>query len=306
MRRLHQNASAARFATLNRWHQWRGVTLIELLVVIAIIGLLVSLLLPGIQAAHESARRVQCHNNLRQIGVGLALYANAAGAFPVGCIGGRTSADQRSLSWNVQLLPYIEQQSIHDRFDFAVSATPATNKAIAATTIPLFLCPSESEGDLFSSQGPWKGAAFTDYGGIYGVEGIGRGVEQPDSGQEGDAQDLPPFQSAQTLRDDSLGVMLYDFGVPPRAITDGLSKTVCVAESTYRRQYGYAEWANGHNIFSQEQSTPINGKGLNNEIGSAHPGGASLVFCDAHVEFTVETVEQTVLDAMLTKAGGDQ
>jgi prepilin-type N-terminal cleavage/methylation domain-containing protein/prepilin-type processing-associated H-X9-DG protein len=306
MRRLHQNVSVARFAPLNRQHQQRGVTLIELLVVIAIIGLLVSLLLPGIQAAREAARRVQCHNNMRQIGVGLALYANAAGAFPIGCIGGRTPADQRSLSWNVQLLPYLEQQSIHDRFDFGVSATPAANKAIAATTIPLFLCPSEFEGDLFSSQGPWKGAAFTDYGGIYGVEGIGRNVELPDPGQGGDSQDPPPSQSTQTLRDDSLGVMLYDIGVPPRAISDGLSKTVCVAESTYRRLSRFAEWANGHNIFSQEQSTPVNGKGLYNEIGSAHSGGASLLFCDAHVEFVAESVEQTVLDAMLTKAGGDR
>jgi prepilin-type processing-associated H-X9-DG protein len=109
----------------------------------------------------------------------------------------------------------------------------------------------------------------------------------------------------QTLRDDSLGVLLYDVAVAPKQITDGLSKTACVAESSWRRRDGYAEWANGHNIFAQLQTTPINGSGLYNEVGSAHPGGASLAFCDAHVEFVAETVDQSALNAMLTKAGGD-
>ncbi|HEY2762065.1 MAG TPA: DUF1559 domain-containing protein [Pirellulales bacterium] len=279
------------------------MTLIELLVVIAIIGVLVSLLLPGIQAARESARRVQCHNNLRQIGIGLALYANAAGAFPIGCIGGPNYLhDPRILSWCVQTLPYLELRAVHDRFDFSISATPAANTVIAATVIPLFLCPSVPDAPLTATTQLWKGAAFTDYGGLYGVEGIGHDVEQ----SVGDSIDDPSTsRELQTLRDDSLGVMIYDVGVSPRAITDGLSKTACVAESSFRRRDTFAEWANGHNVFSQEQSTPINGKGLNNEIGSAHAAGASLLFCDAHVEFVAESVEQTVLNAMLTKAGGD-
>jgi prepilin-type processing-associated H-X9-DG protein len=271
--------------------------------VIAVIGVLVALLLPGIQAARESARRAHCHNNLRQIGIGLALYTNAAGTFPVGCIGGPNYLhDPRVLSWNVQALPYLEQQSIHDRFDFSTSSTPSRNKTIAATIISLFLCPSVPDAQLVSTSGLWKGAAFTDYGGLYGVEGDGRNVQVPDAislTDSGESREL------QTLRDDSLGVMIYDVGVPPRAITDGLSKTACVAESTWRRNEGYAEWANGHNIFAKDQSASINGEGLYNEIGSAHPGGASLVFCDAHVEFLAETVEQPVLNAMLTKAGGD-
>jgi prepilin-type processing-associated H-X9-DG protein len=66
------------------------------------------------------------------------------------------------------------------------------------------------------------------------------------------------------------------------------------------------EWVNGHNLLAQEQSTPINGvTGLVDEIGSPHPGGASLVFCDGRVEFVMETIEQPVLNAMLTKAGGE-
>src|SRR6202012_6217028 len=99
--------------------------------------------------------------------------------------------------------------------------------------------------------------------------------------------------------------MLYEDAVAPREITDGLSKTACVAETVLRRQVE-SEWINGNNVFAQEASTPINvSSGLGNEIGSPHPGGASLAFCDGHVEFVAETIEQSVLNALLTKAGGD-
>jgi prepilin-type N-terminal cleavage/methylation domain-containing protein/prepilin-type processing-associated H-X9-DG protein len=303
MRCSHRPASAAFLPLPLRALRCRAMTLVELLVVIAIIGVLAALLLPAIQAARESARRMQCQNNMRQIGVGLALHANATGAFPIGCIGGPNYLhDPRILSWNVQTLPYLEQQNVYDRFDLSASSTPATNRAIAATVTPMFLCPSVPETQLVSISGLWKGAAFTDYGGLYGVEGAGHDIEQA-------AGDVPydPATSheLQTLREDSLGVMLYDARVAPKQVIDGLSKTACVGESTYRRRDGYAEWANGHNIFSQNQTTPINGIGLYNEIGSAHPGGASLAFCDAHVEFLSESIEQSVLLAMLTKAGGD-
>lgn len=285
-----------------RFRRCAAMTLIELLVVIAIIGILAALLLPAIQATRESARRMQCQNNLRQIGVGLALHANATGSFPIGCIGGSNYLhDPRIISWNVQTLPYLEQQAVYDRFDLSPTSTPATNKTIAATVMPLFLCPSVPDTQLLSLGGVWKGAAFTDYGGLYGVEGAGHDLESAAD----PAYDPAMSHELQTLRDDSLGVMLYDVAVAPRQIIDGLSKTACVAESTKRRTDGLAEWANGHNIFSQNQTTPINGIGLLNEIGSAHPGGASLIFCDAHVDFVSETIDQTVLLAMLTKAGGE-
>ncbi len=276
----------------------RGVTLVELLVVVAIIGVLVALLLPAVQAARESARRSQCQNNLHQLGVATTAYVEQQGVFPIGCIGckfiipspGSPSVPLRFISWNVQLLPQLEQQALWDAFDFQLAAYQAANKQVGAAVVNAFLCPSTPESELVSPSGTWAGAAFTDYGGIYGVEGEGRDAEYTD---------------LQMLRADSLGVMLYEEAVAPKHVLDGLSKTACIAELTNRRQPDIV-WINGHNVVAQEASTPVNAEGLSDEIGSPHPGGAGLAFCDGHVQFISESIDQAIFVAMLTKAGGEK
>ncbi len=279
-----------------------GFTLVELLVVIAIIGVLVGLLLPAVQAARESARRTQCQNNLRQIGVGLSAYAGKHGTYPVGCIEcrfvtretGQPYRPQRFIAWNVHLLPWLEQTALWDRFDRSVPSYDATNRSVGATVLTTFLCPSTQETELRNPAGLWRGFAFTDYAGIYGIEGEGHDVE-PQRRAE----------TIQTLADSSLGVLLYEEGVAPRQITDGLSRTALVAETMLRRQ-SESEWVNGHNLFAQEDDTQINNtSALGNQIGSPHPSGAMLAFCDGHVEFVLETIRQEVLNALLTKSGGE-
>ena len=278
-----------------------GVTLVELLVVVAILGTLVAVVMPAVQAARESARRAECQNNLRQVGLAINLHADRAGAFPIGCIGCRPPllSDQppivlRYISWNVQLLRYLEDDTLWRQFDFARPSYHTTNRPVAATVMHTFLCPSTAEGELLSSQNVWKGAAFSDYGGVYGVE------------DASDSANLTDPTATQTLPAESLGVMLYEQPVAPQQVTDGLSHTATVAEVGLRRFSAETEWVNGNNVFAQEASTPINGPvELINEIGSPHPGGASLVFCDAHVEFVAESIDQYVLNAMLTKAGGE-
>lgn len=290
LRILQRRSTAACFRRRRLPPAVNGFTLVELLVVIAIIGGLVALLLPAVQAARESARLTHCKNNLRQVGVALTLHVLTNRGYPVGCIGGRTSVDKHCISWNVQILPFLEDFQLWSSFDFSVASYHPVNKAVRETVVGVFLCPSTDSSDLFSPKDAWQGAAFTDYGGIYGVEGLGR--------------DAAPGAS-QTLREDSLGVMLYEEAVAARFVTDGLSKTACVAETTLRRIPTMNEWVNGLNVFSQEQSTPVNAVGLANEVGSPHPGGAALTFCDGHVQFVSESIDQPVLNAMLTKAGGD-
>jgi prepilin-type N-terminal cleavage/methylation domain-containing protein len=274
-----------------------GMTLVELLVAVAIIGTLTALVLPALQKVRESARRGECQSNLRQLGLAMALHANAHGSFPVGCIGYRGDFSvspplkARYISWNVQLLPYLEEQAVFDALDLALPSYDATNKSAAATSITTFLCPSTVEVDARNREGAWRGSAFTDFAGIYGVEGPTR-LSGPDS--------FP-----QTLADNSLGVLLYEEAVYPRHVVDGLSKTASLAETVVRRETE-CEWVNGQNIFAQDESTPINvRRDAGNEIGSPHPGGASVVFCDARVEFLAESIDQAVLNAMLTKAGGE-
>ncbi|MEM6473518.1 MAG: DUF1559 domain-containing protein [Planctomycetota bacterium] len=276
----------------------QGFTLIELLVAIAIIGILVALLLPAIQSSREAARRTQCSNRLRQLGLACQIYENRERAFPTGCIGcnfsaspGGTFRPLRFLSWNIQILPELEQQALWAQFDLDVPVYRSPNLGAASERLPVFLCPSTPSGREHVPVGLFKGMAYTDYCGIYGVEGAGRNIQNP--------------HSRHWLAADSLGVMLYEEPSKTTHISDGLAHTAIIAESKKRR-VSESEWANGHNVFAQEQSTPINSEsGLGNDIGSPHPGGAFIAFSDGHVSFFSDSTEQTILNSLLTRAGGE-
>ncbi|MGD9635865.1 MAG: DUF1559 domain-containing protein, partial [Pirellulales bacterium] len=202
------------------------------------------------------------------------------------------------MSWNVQLLPYLEEQAVWEAIDHSLPSLHPDNRAIGGIVLQVFLCPSTVETNLNNPKDAWKDCAFTDYGGLYGVEGKTR--------------DRKNHDDTQKIVDESLGVLLYDEPVAPRQVTDGLSKTATIAESITRRATE-TEWINGNNIFAQDEETAINEVRVDaegesdpgNEIGSPHPGGASVVFCDARVEFLAESIDQQVLNALLTKAGGD-
>jgi prepilin-type N-terminal cleavage/methylation domain-containing protein/prepilin-type processing-associated H-X9-DG protein len=278
-----------------------GFTLVELLVVITIIGALIALLLPAVQAAREAARRIACSNNMRQLGIALCNYEHARRTFPIGCIECRfgsnpVPANMKMIAWNVALLPYIEQDALWRQFDYNHPAKGAENRKAVGVVVSTFLCPSTSRpspttGDINRNAqwNPGDDMAFTDYGGMYGVEGSGRSA---------------PWRSPHYLKADSLGVMLYELPTAAREITDGLSNTVVVGECAGRGADEQSEWANGHNCFAQEQNTGIN-KAPGNELKSDHPGGAQVAFCDGHIAFLGVTIEQKTLIALLTRAGGE-
>jgi prepilin-type N-terminal cleavage/methylation domain-containing protein len=114
-----------------------GFTLVELLVVIAIIGILVGLLLPAVQAAREAARRMQCSNNLKQLGLAMHNYESSNKRLPAG------RAPTSSLSAFAALLPHMEQGPVYNLVDFNVSATHANNASAAAANIASLICPSD-------------------------------------------------------------------------------------------------------------------------------------------------------------------
>jgi prepilin-type N-terminal cleavage/methylation domain-containing protein len=133
----------------------RGFTLVELLVVIAIIGVLVSLLLPAVQAAREAARRTQCLNNLKQIGLGLQNYHDVKGRFPyalsfeptnISNNGGMARIGRNPFygpNWLIELLPFMEQQALYKRFDLKQPISAAINREPRGIVIPALLCPSD-------------------------------------------------------------------------------------------------------------------------------------------------------------------
>ncbi|MGD9126322.1 MAG: DUF1559 domain-containing protein, partial [Planctomycetia bacterium] len=129
-----------------------GFTLVELLVVIAIIGILIALLLPAIQAAREAARRMQCSNNLKQIGLAFENYHGAHSCYPSAYIvqaGGvnfnsGTHDAGPGWAWGTLLLPFMEQNPLYEQIDFDYPCWHANNEAVAKTPVSGFLCPSAS------------------------------------------------------------------------------------------------------------------------------------------------------------------
>ena len=280
-----------------RRHFAPGFTLVELLVVIAIVGLLVALLLPALQASREAARRSGCVNNLRQIGVGLLAYHDALGTFPPGLIDRKTGANPkgRQLSWNVLLLPFIEEQNVSNLFATSAAYNSAVNRAAGGTVIPTFLCPSTAymaadrkgptTGDI-NGNGIWNSGddlAFTDYGGNFGFSGLSK----PDMN----------------------GVLIYERAIPVSQIADGTSYTIIVAEDTGRGAAFDGQWANGENIF--DASGPINDRSLppyrrqDNEMWSDHPLGVQVLFCDGSARFLFEQMDLETLAALCTRAGDE-
>lgn len=124
-------------------------TLVELLVVIAIIGILVALLLPAVQQAREAARRLQCQNNLKQLGLALHNYHDSRLTFPPSSIWSNLSLTQTKNNgnlgpnWVILILPYLEQQGLYDSFNFKQPISHADNMAARSTVLQVMLCPSD-------------------------------------------------------------------------------------------------------------------------------------------------------------------
>ncbi len=275
-------------------------TLVELLVVIAIIGILVSLLLPAVQSAREAARRMQCSNNLKQIGLGLHNYESTFKKFPVGSI------ESNFISALASILPNLEQGNTYNKFDFSLYYTRPENADVSKQFVPTYLCPSmvlprevpEARGREVGGPGSYllnEGTAsyMTKADGMFGAHWPGFGNHNPHIG----------------------------FG----GIYDGTSNTLAVSETTYNyKQYlwsastpaplggtvrhGLARWVVGYpRVAMGTTRFPINDFTTATLEGysSQHTGGVNALLMDGSVHFISDSVNATSLNAMSTRAGGE-
>jgi len=284
----------------------RGFTLVELLVVIAIIGILIGMLLPAVQAVREAARRIQCANNQRQIGIGLLNFESANQRFPAGRLG-RESATHSSTQFPCQeearmisgaslfvtILPFVEQENAHDLIHvdevqiFVGNPTwdPSAQETIEALSVitrpmELYNCPSDDKEDTITRN-------------LSGVE----------------------FEKF-----DNDGMFYYVAQLSIGAIPDGTSTTIGVGETINGHDPdNFNAWAESNRYRSSFRVTanPINHPTTesivprhnavrgNGGFASNHTGGANFVFMDGHVDFIADSVDINLYRNLSTREGGE-
>jgi prepilin-type N-terminal cleavage/methylation domain-containing protein/prepilin-type processing-associated H-X9-DG protein len=320
---------------VRRWR--RGAfTLIEVLVVIAIIAVLIGLLVPAVQKVREAANRTQCSNNLKQLALAAQNHHDAKrkfpnGVHPVEAIGGRYA---NGTCWEVELLPYFEQDNLKNRWDYTDFRNNVAEgmNATTAQVLQVLLCPSDllPERVHFVDVTP----QFPQYAyasGFYGMSSYG--------GNAGKWSGNGPLAT----RD---GIFFQDSSIRIRDVTDGTSSTFLFGERSHldpefdRLALAFdpvfyplgkeGKWAavyatSGGSIVERLLSTPVPinyrvpagisaeeflaSTGAENKrlraFGSGHPGGANFAFVDGSVRFLSDQTELATLQALSTRAGGE-
>ena len=209
-----------------------GFTIIELLIVITIIGILIGLLLPAVQAAREAARKTQCQSNLRQLGLALQAYHASCGAFPpaINLPAGEIEATTTKWkeNWIITILPFIEQQPLHDQFDLTKPISDPANRTPRGQKLPWMLCPTDTGSDVFYSNAlegdNWARGNYAANGALAENE-LGTLTNPPPGVPQGYAQNGVNW-SLPWVR----GVMGGNASLRSDDIKDGLSNTVLLAE----------------------------------------------------------------------------
>lgn len=298
----------------------RGFTLVELLVVIAIIGILVGLLLPAVQAAREAARRMECSNNLKQLGLAMHNYHDIYKSLPYGANGGWGH------DWTAFILPQLEQTPLYDTIPIPFNDSGAWTgsdarsvalQALARTYVPAFRCPSQV-GPTNESQSVngLTDRAIGNYLGCAGGNALNDNIGTGGMNVSNGVLLVSQFNGSFVTK-------------PPkkfRDITDGLSNTLLIAESQYmldaakgcnvcdRFLFYHMNYDSGNGSDYSESlgSTyyPINSKQTNNaerelSYSSYHPGGAQGVLCDGSTRFFAETIDVTTWRAIGSRDGGE-
>ena len=298
-----------------------GFTLVELLVVIAIIGILVALLLPAVQAARESARRAQCVNNIRQIGLALLNYHEAKGKLPIGL----DTRKQLNTSGLIQILPYMELTNLFNLYRFDKYYVSLENRPVTAVEVPMYLCPSDDGRGRF--YGIATSQQFTRSNYVYNCGSRTWATSAASFINDGAFQ-IDLFRRLKDFQDGTSKSALasevicgkddwHDSG--GRFDARGLWAWDTMGSIAYTHLYtpntsvGDLMW-DGTN--PECVNNPSNGlpciyggaRDFANFYASArsrHPGGVNVVFADDHVTFVSDTVSTTTWRAVGSINGGE-
>lgn len=306
----------------------RAFTLIELLVVISIIAVLIALLLPAVQRAREAARRANCNNNLKQIGLALHNYENAHSVFPAARLN-----FPHNWSALAMLLPYAEgaNQFNSINFSFPSGSTPVPqNVTVTGTVFALFLCPSDPQPQLNRAFGHNNYVANSGSGTIGGgILNAGAGPGDPDgvffSGRCMELRQILDGTSgtvafSETIRGSgatTLGPQPMDRRLQYAMLTGSLTATPanCAAATDWWGDRA-AEWSRGSFIASvynhfytpNSPNMDCNHTSKARAITAArsyHSGGVNVLFCDGHVRLSKDSTDEVIWRAISTRDGAE-
>jgi prepilin-type N-terminal cleavage/methylation domain-containing protein len=285
----------------------RGFTLIELLVVIAIIAILIALLLPAVQQAREAARRTQCRNNLKQIGLAVHNYHDQNNLVPpgwVGVTGGQPDIEgMNGWSWGSKLLPQIDQAPLYGQINFSLSVADPVHANVRTRSLAAFRCPSDTGAEkwtiLDEADGttPVAELATANYVGVFGIEDFHACEGQP-----------APFTCAGS------GAFFHNSRVRFADMTDGLSNLILVGERRSDQALGwYSTWSGvipgGEEAIARPlggcDHTPNHRDNHFEDFSSQHVGGSHFVLGDGSVRFIGENIDLGIYQHLATRSAGD-
>jgi len=279
---------------VNNFIRRRGFTLIELLVVIAIIAILIALLLPAVQQAREAARRTQCKNNLKQIGLAMHNYHDVYKVFPPGNVhksGSQRSPRLAAYGWATFILPYVDQKNVFDQLnvnnrDLDTALRDPQIKTLVQQTLPVYRCPSDRMSDLNTKRSfnnPYGlSVATSNYLGVIGTRWS------------------TPYQVVVRGRD-PWGMLYGDSKTRMRDVIDGTTNTLFVGERDFECRagvwIGVRNYQGNGNIGNRQHlgrtffkiNHPSRSR-CEQGFSSPHAGGAQFVLVDGSVRFISENI----------------
>lgn len=304
----------------------KGFTLVELLVVIAIIGILIALLLPAVQAAREAARRINCTNNLKQLGIALHIHHDSVRRLPAGWVSDTLIDGSTGWGWASAILPHMEQaafakDTLHQDFAINYLTNPDSNEVARAAAFPGFRCPSDNGKDTSEIGSMVVGTS--NYVGVHG------GYPNPPTYDVGTTllsllQEDPPRKGN--------GTFYHNSRVCFRDMQDGTSNTLVVGERAVKEvpttpagqnpDTYYSTWVGNPNVSGNDteySAARCVGAALtspNSEdvipydyqqgFGSPHPGGSQFLIGDGAVRIVNDDVDQLIYKQICTVNGGEQ